>query len=62
MGMKICPDCHKEMSTTAYKCPHCGREKWDVDITGGLVAFWAILLAVAGVVVWLVSLLVKHAS
>ena len=25
MGLMICPDCSKEVSTLALACPHCGR-------------------------------------
>lgn len=41
MAMIYCPECHKEMSTTAFNCPHCGTaNKWCTEkrVSGLLIA------------------------
>jgi len=61
MALIACPDCQKELSTTAPNCPHCGRPmkpalsraetvaavKWQ-DLRGGLGLAGLLLGGIAG--------------
>ena len=43
MALEECPDCGKQISSTAYKCPHCGRSKSAAAMGRGIKKFAYIL-------------------
>ncbi len=46
MALRKCPDCGKEMSTNATKCPHCGyKDKFTQ------VAILVLILLVIGIII-----------
>lgn len=58
MAIKQCPECSKEVSDTAYKCPHCGFviNKPKRGVTG--VIFKYLFLFFNGfMLIWLVFML-----
>jgi hypothetical protein len=53
MALKTCPDCKKQISTTAQECPHCGRELafWNHPLKFIVIALICVALAIAGVAI-----------
>jgi hypothetical protein len=50
--LKPCPDCEREVSTSAMNCPHCGR-KLKQSAVGVAAAIFLIALLIA--VLWILS-------
>jgi hypothetical protein len=54
MALSSCPECQKELSDTAWNCPHCGWHK----SRAGVVVAWivaAAILAFFGLVYYQIS-------
>ena len=51
MSLRKCPDCYKDVSSSAPSCPHCGRPRTKshlaIEIVGGLSIAFVCLVALA---------------
>jgi zinc-ribbon domain len=55
MGLRKCPDCGHDISTSARSCPHCGRPNRRASASPGISGILSIAIVVAGVLAWRLS-------
>jgi RNA polymerase subunit RPABC4/transcription elongation factor Spt4 len=52
MALVACPECNKEISSTAPSCPHCGATPRKTGMSGGFIFVLVVLvLFVIGVII-----------
>jgi len=54
-----CPYCHREIFEDSPQCPHCGQYIVEDDLASGGKPWWivvGVLLCLAAILVWIVSL------
>jgi len=55
MGLRKCPDCGQDISTSAPSCPHCGRPNRSASASIGISGILSIAIVGAGVFAWRLS-------